>query len=42
MKWALSRENLSLGAANNTGAHKPVIGFLESFLCKLAKGEISR
>ena len=48
IKWALSRENLSSGFANNTGAdqlahsHRAyVIRFLESTICKLATGEIS-
>ena len=48
---ALSRENLSLVFANNTGVDQPahprslispfVIRFLESTICKLATGEIS-
>ena len=50
-KWASSRENLSSGFANNTGADQPahprslisafVIRFLESTIYKLATGEIS-
>ena len=49
--WATTRENLSSGFANNTGADQPahsgslisafVIHFLESIICKLAAGEIS-
>ena len=50
-KWASTRENLSSGFANNTGADQPahprslisafVIRFFESTICKLATGEIS-
>ena len=49
--WALTRENLSSGLANNKGADQPahtrslisafVIGLLESRISKLANGEIS-
>ena len=49
--WASSRENLSSGFANNTGADQPahprslisafVFRLLESTICKLATGEIS-
>ena len=49
--WASTRENLSSGFANNTGADQPahprslisafVIRFFESTICKLATGEIS-
>ena len=49
--WALTRENMSLGFANNKGADQPahprilistfVIHFLESNISKLATGEIS-
>ena len=49
--WALTRENLSLGFANNKGADQPAhmcrlistffIPFLESIISKLATGEIS-
>ena len=48
--WASSRENLSFGVVKNTGADQPahpprlisafVARFLESFICKLATGEI--
>ena len=48
--WASSRENLSSGVANNTGADQPghlsslisafVVCFLESFICIFATGEI--
>ena len=51
IKWASTRENLSSGIANNTGADQPghtpslisafVIRFLESIICKLATGEFS-
>ena len=49
--WAATRENLSSGDANNTGADQPahprslisayVIRVLESIICKLSTGEIS-
>ena len=49
--WVSTRENLSSGVANNTGADQPahwrslisafVIHFLKSIMCKLAIGEIS-
>ena len=49
--WASTRENLSSGFANNTGADQPahprslisafVIRVLEITICKLATGEIS-
>ena len=50
-KWASSRENLSRGFANNTGADQPahprslisafVICFEESTICRHATDEIS-
>ena len=51
LNLALSRENLSSGFANNTGADQPahprslisafVVRYLESTICKLATGTIS-
>ena len=49
--WALTRENMSSGVANNKSADQPahprnlfsafVVCFLESIICKFATGKIS-